>query len=129
MLNAAPCQQRFLDSVASPIRSNIKRKVDPVSGRVMGTPPASAAKRPFVLSPLSPGSSKINKSRAGAVRGDGAATPEGLKKRGRILSEMDDEDMPSPFGSSKKLGLMSPGAEAEEMAPLLTPNKTNGRAI
>lgn len=122
---------RFLETVASPIRSNIKKKVDPASGRVMVTPPPSS-KRAVLVFDENAGSGKSSPSRPprsavlspskkanGAITPDRGSTP---KKRVRPLLNNDDEDdnpPPSPFGSTKKLGLMSPEARAEEMVSLL----------
>ena len=75
--NSSSFFERFLSSISTPVRSAVKRRVETTGEgpRVVATPPnASATRRNLnfgpptnALSPLSPGSSRLNSPRANAV--------------------------------------------------------------
>lgn len=129
--------QRFMDSVATPVRATIKRRIDPSSGSVVPTPPA--AKRAFApLSPVSPSAARLNRgpvassprtAAPNAIKASLNTPPmfEGMKKRNQRDYEDENEQVQSPFGSAKKAGLFSPDAKAQEMT--LTPKKSRTESV
>ena len=91
--------ERFMTTIATPVRSAVKKKVDVTDTnqpRVVATPPHSMTKRNLnfaPLSPMSPNSPRVN------VSIKNKNTPpmfEGMKKRVRNEAENDVENMFSP---------------------------------